>query len=1184
MILDRIKRATVPVLAVLTAAVSFAQSSTFAGNSQHTSLYTPAAQKLNAIKWQATHELSASGAFAHYGPPLISASNVFFQPVHTAANGFKVEARNTSDGSLRFSVDSDYVLPGYNWIPTFNLVLTTGPGSTPRLYYPGAGGTLWYIDNPDTVTSPTPVRVAFQGSGYASNSSGFNSSVFINTPLTADASGNVYFGFRTQGTAPSPVSSAYSGIAKVTAAGTGSWVLVNAMTSDNNVTRTQHNAAPALSNDEQTLYVTARGNSQAYGYLVALNPSTLDTRSKVFLRDPRPVGILFNNAFLLDDSTASPLVAPDGDVFIGVMGNPFNGSRGWLLHFSGDLSTQFTPGAFGWDQTPGIVPASMVPQYTGPSSYLLFSKYNNYAIGDGNGINQVAILDPKTTQTDPHSSAGGLSVMREVLTMNGPTPDAEYPSVPNAVREWCINTAVVNPATGEVFFDSEDGHIYAWNLAKNSLTQSVMLTSGIGEPYVPSVLGPDGTVYTLNGTFTFALGLKDTANLSLVSSKPSSQTVVAGDSITFGVKVTGDGTPFTGTIQLEDISVSAFTRQSAPLATLTLNASGQATYTTSALSANSDNLGNHWIKATLKNDSHYPEISSMLVQKIHRTRTMTNLTSSAAPATFGALGLGVTVVPQASGMPYPGGMVTLRDGNAVIDQKALSNGSTTFNLKTLPVGSHLLSVSYYGDTVCASSMRSITQLVQSNTSTVLEIVNNPTGYRVPTALRATVTAAAAGAGAPKGRVNFKRDGVLIGAAMVDGSGVATLNTTGLAVGSGQVTAEFVGQTGWIASTSAPVTLTVTQMTRLQLVLAAVRSGQSFSVNVTLADTNGATVKLTSDLAGFTLPDVVVPAGSSTGSVTVNAPLVSTTTLINITAKLNGQTLTALERVLPVSLNAVSLDPASVVSGSSSTGTVTLNGKAPSGGVVVNLSSSSAAAGVPANVTVLEGNDSATFTVTTSAAYMLKLATITANLGTDNRTAKLTIKAQIGVSSVTFNPARPFEGESTTGTVTLNQPAGAGGQMVNLSEVGTSVLTFPATVTVPEGATSTTFAVSVPVLTSTGAPYMTIRAAANGTQVDGTFRVLPNAVLSVTLDAPTVIGGENTNGTVTLTRPAPAGGLTINLSASNTWASVPATVFIPEGDTTADFVISTRVRTTNMNVTISAARNGVTKTVLLTITP
>ena len=46
---------------------------------------------------------------------------------------------------------------------------------------------------------------------------------------------------------------------------------------------------------------------------------------------------------------------------------------------------------------------------------------------------------------------------------------------------------------------SEDGHLYRWNLATNSLSQSVTLGSGVGEPYVPTVIGPDGVVYTVNG-------------------------------------------------------------------------------------------------------------------------------------------------------------------------------------------------------------------------------------------------------------------------------------------------------------------------------------------------------------------------------------------------------------------------------------------------------------------------------------------------------------------------------------------------------------------------------------------------------------------------------------------------------------------------------------------------------------
>src|SRR5205807_1001138 len=155
------------------------------------------------------------------------------------------------------------------------------------------------------------------------------------------------------------------------------------------------------------------------------------------------------------------------------------------------------------------------------STYLLFGKYNNYAsIDDGNGINRLALLDPNATQLDPHPTAPGLVEMREVLTVIGCTPDVEYygPAYSNAVREWCINTAAVNPAIRSVFAPSEDGHIYRWNLAENSLAEALTLGPGVGAPYVPSAIGPDGTVYTLNGGRLFALGGLTNVAIRLFSS------------------------------------------------------------------------------------------------------------------------------------------------------------------------------------------------------------------------------------------------------------------------------------------------------------------------------------------------------------------------------------------------------------------------------------------------------------------------------------------------------------------------------------------------------------------------------------------------------------------------------------------------------------------------------------------
>jgi hypothetical protein len=306
------------------------------------------------------------------------------------------------------------------------------------------------------------------------------------------------------------------------------------------------------------------------------------------------------------------MVAPDGDVYFGVLANPNNGSRGFLLRFSADLTVEKTPGAFGWDSTPAVVPASMAPLYQGASSYLIFTKYNNYRFADGDGVNRIALLDPNATQVDPHTSANGLIEMREVLTVIGPTPDSPTAAFPFAVREWCINTAAVNPATKSIFVPNEDGRIYRWDLATNSLSQGVALTRGFGEPYVPTIIGPDGTVFTLNGGTLFAVGASGRAVLTMTSSKPDMRTVVAGESLTFTATAEGRGL-----LRLLSGGTMVFTDTFYPIGVATPIASelaraqivdSKGSFTTASLAA-----GTHLITAT-----HEPSgVSVTLVQTIH---------------------------------------------------------------------------------------------------------------------------------------------------------------------------------------------------------------------------------------------------------------------------------------------------------------------------------------------------------------------------------------------------------------------------------------------------------------------------------------------------------------------------------------------------------------------------------------
>ena len=275
------------------------------------------------------------------------------------------------------------------------------------------------------------------------------------------------------------------------------WVSVAAASGDGSMTQVAMNSGLAESQNGSTVYVAVSNGRN--GYLLALDGATLATKGKVFLRDP----LSGQASWISNDSTASPTVGPDGDVYYGVLESPFpeHNDRGWLLHFDAELLQSKTPGAFGWDDTASIVPAGMVPSYAGTSSYLLMSKYNNYAgIGTGDGKNRVAILDPNATEADPVS---GNPVMKEVLTQLGQTQD---PLHPQGVREWCINTAAVDQVSKVVLANSEDGYLYRWDMTTNTFTARIALTSGIAESYTPTAVGPDGQVYAVNNAVLFVIG------------------------------------------------------------------------------------------------------------------------------------------------------------------------------------------------------------------------------------------------------------------------------------------------------------------------------------------------------------------------------------------------------------------------------------------------------------------------------------------------------------------------------------------------------------------------------------------------------------------------------------------------------------------------------------------------------
>src|SRR5262249_15011424 len=147
------------------------------------------------------------------------------------------------------------------------------------------------------------------------------------------------------------------------------------------------------------------------------------------------------------------------------------------------------------------------------------------------------------------------------------------------------------------------------------------------------------------------------------------------------------------------------------------------------------------------------------------------------------------------------------------------------------------------------------------------------------------------------------------------------------------------------------------------------------------------------------------------------------------------------------------------------------------------------------------------------------------------------------------PGPVVGGHSVTGTVALTAPAPGSGLTVSLSS-NNAAAGVPASVAVPGGASSTTFTVTTfPVSSVTP---VTITASYAGVTKTANLNVNPPAAASLTLAPNPVQGGNDSIGTVTLNGAAPASGISVALTSSNRVASVPATVMVPSGATSAQF--------------------------------
>jgi len=186
--------------------------------------------------------------------------------------------------------------------------------------------------------------------------------------------------------------------------------------------------------------------------------------------------------------------------------------------------------------------------------------------------------------------------------------------------------------------------------------------------------------------------------------------------------------------------------------------------------------------------------------------------------------------------------------------------TATANLANVTIagtGTHYVDATYPGNISFAPSTSAVIPLQGSTVATSLTLTANPTQQLVTMPVTFTAQVAAVSvqpvSGTPTGTVSFFEAGALLGTAPINAAGQAVYTTTGLAEGTDSITASYSGDTGFLPSTSAALSITISdiQVTR----------------------------------SGSTTP-IVVPGTTVTYTLKVS-PLVASTFLYNVTLSASG---------------------------------------------------------------------------------------------------------------------------------------------------------------------------------------------------------------------------------------------------------------------------------------------------------
>jgi MYXO-CTERM domain-containing protein len=458
-----------------------------------------------------------------------------------------------------------------------------------------------------------------------------------------------------------------------------------------------------------------------------------------------------------------------------------------------------------------------------PGGTVTFSE-GGTTLGTGNLASGVATVSTSTLAVGSHTitasypgdtnHTAATGTVTEVILSVTTTTTLASSSTSTVVGQPTTLTATVAVSgatpTGSVIFLDGTSLLGAGAVAVNS-SGVASLSVRFGTAGTHSLTAQfTGTGRFANSTSTAVVQNVGQAGTS-VTLTTSSSNVIPGASVTFvaavSVSAPGSATPTapTGNVTISDGTT---------LLTTVALSGGFVSFSTTTLA-----LGTHSLTATYVGDANFTTSTSpALVETVSQSAVTAALVANPTSTTYGQ-DVTFTATMTAAMGGTPTGTVTFTDGTATLGMGTLdANGSASLTTRTLSAGTHMVQVSYGGDTVHAGGSTASATLTVAKRATSVFAVADPSPATVGAAVTITATltvsttpalGASTGAlAAASGSVTFKDGTTTIGTGTLAADGTATFMTDMLTAGSHMLLAEYEGDTDYATSTSQTVTLAV----------------------------------------------------------------------------------------------------------------------------------------------------------------------------------------------------------------------------------------------------------------------------------------------------------------------------------------------------------------------------------------